>query len=82
MTLESLVNKMHEKKVMMIPGSKRKVGPQKNGDSGDENDVIGRTRTTTHRHREKIYPGMSWRLRTSKSYQMKFLAGCFFDEPT
>ena len=76
------MNKVQQKNHSMTRGNKRKGGPLKNGDNGDVTDAIGATRTTTLRRLVKIYPGMSWRLRTPKSYPMKFLAGCFFDEPT
>ena len=75
-------SKLHQRILMMILGTKMMAGQLKNGDNGDVNDAIGRTLTTTPPRLEKIFLGMNWKLRTSKSYLMKSLAGYFYDERT
>ena len=75
-------SKLHQRILMMILGTKMMAGQLKNGDNGDVNDAIGRTLTTTPPHLGKIFLQMNWKLRTSRSYLMKSLAGYCYDELT
>ena len=75
-------SKLHLRILLTIIGTKMMAGQLKNGDNGDGNDAIGRTLTMTPPHLEKIFLGMNWKLRTSKSYLMKSLAGYCYDELT